>query len=372
MEGFPYAPKVVDIPPLTSMPKLLLNHSELNRDFYPLTLTRDLCDLKVGILTIKEKWEFLAKQQSFDLELLNEADISKADKIIPANLIPDASIDLNALFSSDILPESGLKKINRLWDIISLNVWGICEDVKLLTPHHYKSSSSISITASGSHKLHVSPSAILEHCIINLNDGPVYIDDNALVMEGAMLRGPIYIGKNSVVKMGATIYGGTSIGNHCVVGGEIKNSTLHSFSNKAHHGYIGDSYIGAWCNLGAGSTCSNLKNTGGKIKVWDIHTKAFRLATQKVGIFMGDHVKSAINTSFNSGTVIGPYANIFSRDGLNPTFIPAFSWGSDGKSFYEFEKLLEEINRWMSMKDKELDKETTSIIYNLYQTIKTS
>jgi UDP-N-acetylglucosamine diphosphorylase/glucosamine-1-phosphate N-acetyltransferase len=354
------------------MPKLLLNHSELKRDFYPLTLTRDLCDLKVGILSIREKWEFLAKQQSFDLELLSELDISKADKIVPANLIPDACFDLKAFFASDILPESGLKKINRLWDVISLNGWSICEDVKLLTPYHHRSVSSISLTTSGLHDLHVSPTATLEHCFININDGPVYIDDNALVMEGAMLRGPLYIGKNSVVKMGATLYGGTTIGNHCVVGGEIKNSIFHSFSNKAHHGYIGDSYIGAWCNLGAGSTCSNLKNTGGKIKVWDIHAKAFRLATQKVGMFMGDHVKSAINTSFNSGTVIGPYANIFSHTGLSPKFIPAFSWGSDGKSFYEFEKLLEEINLWMAMKDKELDKETTSIIYNLYQTIKSS
>ena len=205
------------------MPKLLLNHSELKRDFYPLTLTRDLCDLKVGILSIREKWEFLAKQQSFDLELLNESDISKADKIIPANLIPDACFDLKAFFSSDILPESGLKKINRLWDVISLNGWGICEDVKLLTPQHHRSVSSISLTTSGLHDLHVSPTATLEHCFINLNDGPVYIDDNALVMEGAMLRGPLYIGKNSVVKMGAMLYGGTTIGTHCVVGGEIKN-----------------------------------------------------------------------------------------------------------------------------------------------------
>lgn len=354
------------------MPKLLLKQIDLRRDFYPLTLTRDFCDLKLGILSIREKWQMLAKQQSVDLNLVEENDAVIADMVIPANLVPDASLDLKEMFKNTELPFSRLKKIDRLWDLISLNSWSIGEDIKLLPKLVTIPEASSFITSSGKYDLHVSATAKIEHCYFNLSDGPIYIDDHALIMEGSMLRGPIYIGKNSVVKMGSTLYGGTSIGNNCVVAGEIKNSLFHAFSNKAHHGYIGDSYIGEWCNLGAGTTCSNLKNTGGKIKVWDIHAKSYRLAIQKVGMYMGDHVKTAINSSFNSGTVIGPCANIFSQHGLNPKYIPAFSWGIDGKSFYEIDKLLDEIHRWMAMKDQYLDNNTKSIINTLYQTIKKS
>ena len=348
------------------MPNLLLNEGDIKRDFYPLTLTREFCDLKIGILTIKEKWNLLALQQGIDLELIDQRDVARANKIINANLIPDTALNLNEFFSSDTLPKKGLTKIDRIWDIISINTWAISEDIKLMLYEKPQSKMQEKIRTSGSHKLFVSQSARIEHCTINLSDGPVYIDDNALIMDGSMLRGPVYIGKNSVVKMGATLYGGISIGNDCVVGGEIKNSIFHSYSNKAHQGYIGDSYIGAWCNLGAGTTCSNLKNTGGKIKVWDIHSRSYRLALQKIGIFMGDHVKTAINTSFNSGTVIGPFANIFANTGLNPKFIPGFSWGNDGKTIYEMDKLIDEVDRWMLMKNKKLDSQTKDIITNLY------
>lgn len=348
------------------MPTLLIKEADLKRDFYPLTLTRELSELRIGILTVREKWQLLAKNQGFDLQLVDEGINGLADKTINANLIPSADLSLKDLFSSDLLPTIGLTKIERLWDIISNNSWAITEDIRMMSSGTTASEKKETIKTSGNHPLFVSPTANIEHCTINLSDGPVFIDDNATIMDGAMLRGPIYIGKNSVVKMGATIYGGTSIGNDCVVAGEIKNSIFHSYSNKAHHGYIGDSYIGAWCNLGAGTTCSNLKNTGGKIKVWDIHSNSYRLAIQKVGIFMGDHVKTAINTSFNSGTVIGPFANIFANSGLNPKFIPGFTWGSDGKSTYEMEKLLDEVNRWMMMKNKKLDNTTKDLITNLY------
>ncbi|MFN5422180.1 MAG: putative sugar nucleotidyl transferase [bacterium] len=348
------------------MPSLLLKQADLKRDFYPLTLTREVSDLRIGILTVKEKWELLAAQQGIDLQWIEEKQDGQADKVINANLIPGADLNLNEFFSSDSLPQNGLTKVERLWDVISINKSATNDDIRLLTFGRMPSEQLSNIRTSGNHPLYISKTANIEHCTINLSEGPVYIDDHALIMDGAMLRGPVYIGKNSVVKMGATIYGGTSIGNDCVIAGEVKNSIFHSYSNKAHHGYIGDSYIGAWCNLGAGTTCSNLKNTGGKIKVWDIHSRSYRLAHQKVGIFMGDHVKTAINTSFNSGTVIGPFANIFANAGLIPKFIPGFSWGSDGKSIYEMEKLLDEVDRWMMMKNKQLDSETKEIITTLY------
>lgn len=348
------------------MPTLVLKQADLKRDFYPLTLTRDVIDLRLGIFTIKEKWEMLAKKQGIDLQLVDEDQITVADKSINANLIPGAAFNVHEFFSSDAFPEKGLTKIERLWDIISINSRSISEDIQLINTEVIPTKKNSTIRSLGSHPLYIHPTANIEHCTINLSEGPVYIDEHATIMDGAHLRGPVYIGKNSVVKMGATIYGGTTVGNDCVVAGEIKNSIVHSYSNKAHHGYLGDSYIGAWCNLGAGTTCSNLKNTGGKIKVWDIHSNSYRLAVQKVGIFMGDHVKTAINTSFNSGTVIGPFANIFTSNGLNPKYIPGFSWGNDGKSFYEMEKLLDDIDRWMMMKNKKLDNKTKQLITNLY------
>jgi hypothetical protein len=144
------------------------------------------------------------------------------------------------------------------------------------------------------------------------------------------------------------------------------NSHGYGFSNKGHHGYIGDSYIGAWCNLGAGTSCSNLKNTVGRIKIWDIETNSFILAEKKAGIFMGDYVKTSINTSFNSGTVIGICANIFEFAHLTEKFIPSFAWGGQTENRYELEKLLEEINKWMEMKGEILDKTSKEKIITLY------
>lgn len=166
--------------------------------------------------------------------------------------------------------------------------------------------------------------------------------------------------------MGTTIYGGTSIGEHCVIGGEIKNSIINSYTNKAHHGYIGDSYIGSWCNLGAGTTCSNVKNTLGDIKVWNINQNKFNLAVNKVGVFMGDHVRTAINTSINSGTVIGPFSTIFEFSTISSKYIPSFAWGGKSTVRYELEKLLSEIEKWMAAKGQSLDSIKKDTIRNLY------
>jgi UDP-N-acetylglucosamine diphosphorylase / glucose-1-phosphate thymidylyltransferase / UDP-N-acetylgalactosamine diphosphorylase / glucosamine-1-phosphate N-acetyltransferase / galactosamine-1-phosphate N-acetyltransferase len=148
-------------------------------------------------------------------------------------------------------------------------------------------------------------------------------------MEGAMLRGPVSIGDRSIVKMGAAIYGATTIGPGCIVGGEIKNSIFFSYSNKAHDGYIGDAVIGSWCNLGAGTSCSNIRNTATPVKIWNIHQHCFMEAGLKCGLIMGDYSRCGINTSFNTGTVVGVCANIFQSGSLQPKYIPSFSWGSD-------------------------------------------
>lgn len=347
---------------------LQLTEKNVKEDFYPLTLTRDFVDLRFGILTIREKWEILALKQKFTLQIISEShETLIADKIIPANFIPQADIDLKNFFESDSLPETrGLKKVSHIHDFVNLNSMAIQQDFELLK----KSTSDFNIPTRvqriGNYPRFIAKNVKLEHCCINTTDGPVYIDENAHIMDGAMLRGPIYIGKNSVVKMGAMLYGGTSIGPQCIIGGEVKNSIFIGYSNKAHHGYIGDSYIGAWCNLGAGTSCSNLKNTVGEIKVWNMNLHSFILAGQKVGIYMGDFVKSAINTSFNSGTVIGICSNVFDFPHLTDKFIPNFSWGGKSDKKYDFNKLVEELSKWMQLKGTMLDETTKENIKTLY------
>ena len=223
-----------------------------------------------------------------------------------------------------------------------------------------------SVKVTGSNNIFIEEGAVLEHCYLNTTDGPVYISKHALIMDGAMLRGPLFIGEGSVIKMGATIYGG-SFGSYCIIGGEVKNSVFMSFSNKAHHGYIGDSVVGEWCNLGAGTTCSNVKNTGGKVKLWDMHTRTFNIANNKCGVFMGDFSRCAINTSFNTGTVTGICTNIFNGQQLTPKFIPSFSWGVDGKEKYNIEKALTDVNTWMQFKKESIDESTINKLRIIYQ-----
>jgi UDP-N-acetylglucosamine diphosphorylase / glucose-1-phosphate thymidylyltransferase / UDP-N-acetylgalactosamine diphosphorylase / glucosamine-1-phosphate N-acetyltransferase / galactosamine-1-phosphate N-acetyltransferase len=185
---------------------------------------------------------------------------------------------------------------------------------------------------------------------MNTDAGPIYLGKNVQVQEGVCLRGPIYIGDNSIIKMGATIYGNTIIGSNCIIGGEVKNSIIMDNSNKAHYGYLGDSIIGEWCNLGAGTSNSNLKNNVSNI---NIQLGKFKVnAGKKFGLLMGDYSKSAINTSFNTGTVVGLSCNIFAQ-GLTPKYIPNFSWGVDGEK-YIFEKAIDDINKWRQLKNGEL------------------
>ena len=208
----------------------------------------------------------------------------------------------------------------------------------------------------------VEEGVILENCILNASEGPIYIAKNCKIMDGAILRGPIFIDEGSIVKMGATIYGGTSIGKNCVVGGEIKNSVINNFSNKAHHGYLGDSIIGKWCNLGAGTSTSNVKNNGSDVMLQLANAELN--AGNKFGLLMGDYSRSAINTSFNTGTVVGTCCNIFT-EGLTPKYIPNFSWGCKGER-YELPKAFTDIENWKIMKGETLSKEERELLKNLY------
>jgi UDP-N-acetylglucosamine diphosphorylase/glucosamine-1-phosphate N-acetyltransferase len=250
-----------------------------------------------------------------------------------------------------------VKIIQYPWHIFFHNDWALREDFELITKNRKSAPIPATVQAIAPENIFIEEGATVSHCVINASTGPVYIGKGALIMEGSLIRGPFALCENSVVKMGAKIYGATTIGPHCVVGGEIKNSVMFANSNKAHDGYLGDSVIAEWCNLGAGTSNSNLKNSAGEVKVWNNNqARLINAGITKCGLIMGDYSRAAINTSFNTGTIVGLCANIFG-EGLTPKFIPSFTWGSKGLSKYEFEKALVDIDNWKKLKGSSLNEE---------------
>ncbi len=207
--------------------------------------------------------------------------------------------------------------------------------------------------------------ATLNYCTLNASTGPIYIGKDAEIMEGTVIRGPFALGNNSVIKMNSRIYGATTLGPFCMGGGEIKNSVLMGFSNKAHDGYLGDSVVGEWCNFGAGSTNSNVKNTAAEVKIWDMSAKKYIPVGQKCGVIMGDYSRLAINSSVNTGTMIGVSCNVFGA-GLLPTIIDNFSWGVAGIK-YDFEKAVEAIINWKKLKQQEITSEQIAVLGYIFE-----
>lgn len=375
-------------------------------DLYPFTLTRQIQDIRIGILTIREKWERLLGAVSYDKFEDDYKDLDRAIRIdkklgtgviymIHGNLLPtpglvsaikrlkngeflsvngDAGIVFR--FSAKEIVKPNQVKMNKAvvirdevhtirfpWDITHLNAKALVEDWKLLKGRRKSQTLSRTNRVTKGHQVFVEKGAVVEHAIINASEGPVYIGKNALVMEGSLIRGPVSIGDGAVVKMGTRIYGATTIGPGCVVGGEIKNSVIFGHSNKAHDGYLGDSVLGEWCNWGAGTTNSNVKNNAGTVRVWT--RKGEIEAGNKCGVFMGDYSRTAINTSINTGTVIGVSCNVFGN-GLTPKYIPSFAWGSDGLNRYRLEKALDDIRAWKKMKGQLLTMNEESILHTIY------
>ncbi|MEO7444652.1 MAG: glucose-1-phosphate thymidylyltransferase, partial [Ferruginibacter sp.] len=248
------------------------------------------------------------------------------------------------------------------WDLFKYNDAIIKSDFEIITKGRTSASIPGSVKVTGDN-IFIEESARLSHCIINTESGPVYIGKNAVVMEGCLLRGPLTVGDNASIKMGTKIYGATTIGPNCVAGGEIKNSILMGYSNKAHDGYLGDSVLGYWCNLGAGTSNSNVKNTGGEVRYTLSANGENISAGNKAGLLMGDYSRAAINTSFNTGSVVGPCCNIFGRH-IPATYIPAFTWG---KEKYRLDKAFRDIENWMQMKGKTLSAEEKNILEQLYK-----
>jgi UDP-N-acetylglucosamine diphosphorylase/glucosamine-1-phosphate N-acetyltransferase len=378
------------------MENIILFDNETRDNLLPFTYTRPVCEIRVGILTIREKWEhWLNGKASFITQdyLSQKYDITIADKnyIINGSVLPTlelfrmidgmrnneallkdgelivAKLDnkqFEVLMEDDEIEELAgyevgdvkLLKINNLWDIYKINEEALKLDFQLLTKG--KTSQPISATNQvlGKENIFIEEGATVECATLNAQTGPIYIGKNAQIMEGAMVRGPLAMCENAVLKMGAKIYGATTLGPYCKVGGEVNNSVFFGYSNKGHDGFLGNSVIGEWCNLGADSNNSNLKNNYTEVKLWNYKTEKFEKTGQQFcGLIMGDHSKCGINTMFNTGTVVGVSANIFGS-GFPRNFVPSFAWGgASGYSTFKTDKAFETAEAMMARRGKEFE-----------------
>lgn len=373
----------------------------------PFTHTRAVADIRCGILTMRERWERILGatvcvmtrdylQPIYECEweqssvFLNAAvvankDIAAAvaglgagmvlvsgDTVVAAKLNEriDSLADLHRALvaAAKRAFEGEVIVIRNNWDIFSLNEQVLKGDFALITAGRTSALIPPGVTVSGHHNLFIEQGAnVYAGCIINANTGPVYISKDAEVLEGTIMRGPIAVCEHAVVKMGAKVYGATTIGPGCKVGGELNNVVFFANSNKSHDGYLGNAVIGEWCNLGADTNCSNLKNDYGIVKVWnEASGKEISSGLTFCGLMMGDHSKCGINTMFNTGTVVGVSCNIFGG-GFPAKYIPSFSWGgSDGFVDYRLEKAIDAANRMMGRRNKVLSNAEVDVWRQLY------
>ena len=338
-------------------------------NLYPLSLTRPISNFRVGILTIKEKWELYYKTVSFKTEdYLSKkfpCVVMKENLWINSSILPNKDLvtEINSLRKGEVLKKSSViiainnhefslrnldkiesnsnfNKINNLCDIFTLNSEEIKLDFDIITKNRKSQVLTQNSIKIGNYPLFIEKGAKIEYSFINCTNGPVYIGKDAEIMEGSLIRGPFAMSNNSVLKMMSRIYEGTTLGPHCKVGGEVNNSIFFGYSSKAHEGYLGNSIIGEWCNLGADTNNSNLKNNYEQIKIWNYKDERFKnTGLQFCGLIMADHSKSGINTMFNTGTVVGVSTNIYGS-GFPRNFIPSFSWGgASGFTTYIPEKV---------------------------------
>lgn len=390
---------------------LLFDDLTTKKNLLPFTFTKPTAALRVGIMTIREKWEkLLPADYSYltdpYLTVKFSAELSSENLYINGAVLPDSRL-INAikrlrsdqiLISGDVLlaaygkfntvdellsirASKSVKKvsfphelimINHVWDIFSKNAQAVRDDFALLT--HGRKSQPIDDPHTKIYQkenIFVEEGAVIRAAIINATTGPVYIGKHAEVHEGAMIRGATALCEGAVLTMGGRIRGDTTVGPYCKVGGEVANSVLLGYSSKAHDGYLGNSVIGEWCNLGAGTNTSNLKNNYKNVRIWNyLEEQLSDTGRQFCGLMMGDHSKCGINTMFNTGTVVGVNANIFGG-GFPPAFIPSFSWGgAAGMETYQFQKVLEVIPRVYERRKKSLLKEDVDILKHIFEQTK--
>ena len=383
--------------------QLVFSDAQFWEDFLPLTFTRPTAEMRCGILTFSERWQKLLdiSDVSFITEDFLQEKFKKPEKVeslfIVPNFLPsetvlnqiinlqlgEALVYENELLAVRINMENfSLKDIEKMTDIneelvffkqptdlFSFNEKAINFDFELLT--NGKTSAELSATNGflGDKKdLFIEEGASVEFSTLNTKTGKIYIGKNAEVMEGCNLRGPIALCEESKFNLGAKIYGATTIGPYCKVGGEVNNIVIFGYTNKGHDGFVGNSVIGEWCNLGADTNSSNLKNNYAIVKLWNYRTKRFaNTGLQFAGLIMGDHSKSAINTQFNTGTVVGVAGNIF-KSGFPPNLIDNFSWGGmKGDEKFKLEKAYEVAELAMGRRKVAFTEEDRGILKFVYE-----
>ena len=373
---------------------LLIDNDDVRANLLPMTYTRPVSELRVGALTLREKWQhrltgdyhyqtvdYLREIFPCACEPCADDTISIASDVIPNAEVAAAVADLavgEALFDNDgawiatrgaesvsKTVEYAVRRIARLTDIFTMNGEEIEADFALLTAGRESAPVSQTVAVVGDRsRLFIEPGATVECCAINVTHGSVYIGRNAEVMECSALRGPIAVCDNSFVNMGSKIYGATTIGPWSKVGGELNNVVIHSYSNKAHDGFLGNAVIGSWCNLGAGCVASNLKNDYTEIKLWNYPSHRFvRTGLQFCGLIMGDHSKAGINTMFNTATVVGVGVNIHGT-GFPRNFVASFSeGGTAGFSDVSMTKFFDVAARVMARRGIELTEADRRMFY---------
>lgn len=379
---------------------IILFDASLHSHLLPLTFTRPVSELCVGILTLREKWEkylpgdyswkteeylsgkFPMKMESENL-VINGA-VCASKKLAEAvgrlkagqTLVKDGVI-LAQRISGDVTGwqeeseqlsyDENINLIDRLWKIFSLNGEEMENDFELLTKGRKSAKVSKTNTVLGD-RIFLEEGAKAECAIINTTTGPVYLGKDSEVMEGCLIRGGLALGEHSQLKLGAKIYGTTTIGPWSKVGGEVNNSVILGYANKGHDGFLGNAVVGEWCNIGADSNNSNLKNNYDEIRLWSYVKKGFeKTGLQFCGLIMGDHSKCGINTMFNTGTVTGVMCNIYGS-GFPRTFIPSYSWGgAAGYSVYNFDKALDTARRVMERRGMSPGEEDVAILKHIFE-----
>lgn len=360
----------------------------------PLSYTRPVADLRVGILTIAEKWQ----------KYLGSSQVSFGSQPYLSALFPSDSPSDALYIHSAVLPTPGLAKLvkalkpgealyagevwiatsgeeqKRLsyadplsivsypWDLFRLNKQEIELDFDLLTIGRTSQPINDPHTFTYGSRIFLEEGASVKAAVLNAETGAIYLGKNSEVQEGSVIRGSFALGEGSVVNMGAKMRGDSTIGPHCKVGGEISNSILHSHSNKAHDGFLGNSVIGEWCNLGADTNNSNLKNNYAPVKMWDFASGRFKdTGLQFCGLIMGDHSKCGINTMFNTGTTVGVSANIFG-EGFPRNIIPSFAWGgASGFSTYQMRQVYETVELVMKRRNKTFGEPDKALLQHIFE-----
>ena len=380
----------------------ILFDGAVRNQLLPFTFTRPVADIRIGILTIREKWEkFLGSttttvteeylSDKFPMVELEQNVLINASFCPSENLVlliknlqenqaifyndeplafyanEDQEIDFDA-FTVTQYTDDDVLRIENTWDIFEKNHQAIKRDYDVLTQGRTSEAIPQTTIAFNPEHIFIEKGAKVMCASLNATDGPIYIGKDTVLMEGATIQGPFALCEHSSVKMGAKIYGGTTIGPHCKVAGEVANSVMMGYSNKGHDGYMGNSVLGHWCNLGADTNTSNLKNNYAQVRLWDYDTEKFaKTGTQFCGLMMGDHSKCGINTMFNTGTVVGVSANIFGA-GYPRNFIPSFTWGgSSGMETYNTTKAFEVAAVVMARRGLEFDTQEEAILNEVFE-----